>query len=106
MATTEDFIRFVADQVADAGIVRYRKMFGEYMVYVNDRPVLLVCNSTVYVKKHEVVNEIMKDAQTGVPYTGAKEHYILDVEDTPLALEAIAALVAVTPIPVKKKKKA
>ena len=26
-------------------------MFGEYMVYVNDKPVLLVCGNTVYAKK-------------------------------------------------------
>lgn len=105
MSTSEDFIRFVTDQVAQAGEVRYRKMFGEYMVYVFDRPVLLVCDSTVYIKKHEAVNALMKDASVGTPYAGAKEHYILDIEDVPFALDVIAALLPVTPIPVKKSRK-
>ncbi|MGN0560765.1 MAG: hypothetical protein ACI4K8_06895 [Candidatus Fimenecus sp.] len=25
-------------------------MFGEYMVYVNDKPILMVCDNTVFVK--------------------------------------------------------
>jgi TfoX/Sxy family transcriptional regulator of competence genes len=48
MATTKDFVEYVCDQIADNLIVRYRKMFGEYMVYVNDKPLLLVCDNTVY----------------------------------------------------------
>jgi DNA helicase-2/ATP-dependent DNA helicase PcrA len=32
------------------GAVRYKKMFGEYMVYVNEKPILLVCDNTVFVK--------------------------------------------------------
>jgi TfoX/Sxy family transcriptional regulator of competence genes len=34
MATTLEYIEYVAAQVADCGAVRYKKMFGEYMVYI------------------------------------------------------------------------
>ena len=50
MATSPEFIQFVSDQVQPAGNIRYRKMFGEYMLYCDERPVLLVCDDTVYVK--------------------------------------------------------
>ena len=51
MASSPDFIKFVADQVASAGDnIRYRKMFGDYMLYCDDRPVLLICDDTVFVK--------------------------------------------------------
>ena len=40
MATTQDYIEYVCERLPDCGNVRYRKMFGEYMVYVNERPVL------------------------------------------------------------------
>jgi TfoX/Sxy family transcriptional regulator of competence genes len=105
MATTADYIEFVVDQIEGAGAVRHRKMFGEYMVYVDDRPVLLVCDNTVYIKKIDAVASLMAEAARGNPYQGAKEHYILDIEDRTLALDAVRALVAVTPIPVKKTKK-
>ena len=51
MATTKEYIEFVCDQIQGFGEVHYRKMFGEYMAYLNDKPVLLVCDDTVFVKK-------------------------------------------------------
>jgi len=69
------------------------------------RAYLLHKRYTVYIKKVDAVASLMEDAAVGNPYTGAKEHYILDIEDRNLALDAVRALVAVTPIPVKKKKK-
>ena len=38
MATTKDYIEYVCERLHGAGGLRYRKMFGEYMVYVNDKP--------------------------------------------------------------------
>lgn len=51
MATTLDYIAFVCDQLQGMGEIRYRKMFGEYMVYVNEKPLLLVCDNTVFVRR-------------------------------------------------------
>ena len=51
MATTQDYIEYICERLPDCGDVRYRKMFGEYMVYVNDKPLLTVCDNTVFVKK-------------------------------------------------------
>lgn len=105
MATTIDFVEYVSEQVRMAGIIRYRKMFGEYMVYVNDKPILLVCDNTVFVKKHPALSEIMKGAATGFPYDGAKEHYILDIDDASFSKKVIGILEPITPLPKPKKKK-
>ena len=105
MGSTQDFIEYVCEQIRDAGDVRYRKMFGEYMVYVNDKPILLVCDDTVFVKQVDVLRELMNGAETGFPYTGAKEHYILDIDDAGLSNAVVAVLEPLTSIPVPKKKK-
>ncbi len=105
MATTVEYIEFVCEQIKGVGDVRYRKMFGEYMVYVNDKPILLVCDSTVYIKMREEIKDLMEQAETGVPYEGSKEHYILDVEDTEMSKKVISILEEITPIPKPKKKK-
>ena len=105
MATTVDFIEYVCGQIEGAGIVRHRKMFGEYMVYVNDKPILLVCDSTVYVKNLPCLEKLMATAEKGFPYQGAKEHYVLDIDDIELATEVVAALKQVIPVPKPKKKK-
>lgn len=105
MATTANYIEFVCEQIAGAGAVRYRKMFGEYMVYVNDKPLLLVCDNTVFVKILPELSEPMSGAQTALPYEGGKEHYILDIEDKELTLAVIAILEPITPLPKSKKKR-
>ena len=105
MASTIEFVEFVCSQLSELGNVRHRKMFGEYMVYVNDKPVLLVCDNTVYVKKLPEIEELMSGAECGVPYDSAKEHYILDIEDRELAAKAVEILERITPVPKKKAKK-
>lgn len=104
MATSQDYIIFVCDQIHGVGDVRYRKMFGEYMVYLNDKPVLLVCDNTVFVKKLDAVASFFEDAECGNPYEGAKEHYILDIENSALSKEVVAVLETVVPIPKPRKK--
>lgn len=104
MATTVDFIEYVCEQIHSAGAVRYKKMFGEYMVYVNDKPLLLVCDNCVFIKILPALSGIMAEAELGFPYNGAKEHYILDIDNRNLALEAVSILEAVTPVPKPKKK--
>ncbi|MDR0498742.1 MAG: TfoX/Sxy family protein [Holophagales bacterium] len=105
MATTVDFIEYVCTQIDGIGAVRHKKMFGEYMVYVNNKPILLVCNSTVYVKILPCLAEFMSAAEKGFPYKGAKEHYILDIDDTELVSAVVTALEQVIPVPKPKKKK-
>jgi TfoX/Sxy family transcriptional regulator of competence genes len=106
MATSPEYIDFVAEQVRGCGAVRYKKMFGEYMVYVNDKPILLVCEDTVFVKILPCLDMLMAQAEKGFPYDGAKEHYILDIDNAELAREVVATLEPVTPIPKPRKKKA
>ncbi|MDE6275181.1 MAG: TfoX/Sxy family protein [Clostridia bacterium] len=105
MATSVEFIQYVCEQIRGVGEIRYKKMFGEYMVYVNDKPVLLVCDDTVYVKILDAVAEDLADAPKGIPYEGSKEHYILDIDDTDLAVKVVEKLEKVTPLPKPRKKK-
>lgn len=105
MATTVEYIEFVCEQVRACGEIRYRKMFGEYMVYINNKPIFLVCDNTVYVKKHEKLQSLMSQAELGFPYKGSKEHYILDIDNVSLSEQVGAILETVTPIPKPKKKK-
>ncbi len=105
MASTVDFIEFVCEQIHGTGEISSRKMFGEYMVYVNGKPILLVCDNTVFVKKLDCLSDVLKEAATGFPYVGSKEHYVLDVDDSSLSKKVIAILEPITALPKKKKKK-
>lgn len=105
MATSQDYIEFVCGQIKGDYSVRYKKMFGEYMVYANDKPVLLVCDNCVYVKILNELSDLMNDADRGIPYDGSKEHYVLDIENSDLVSKVIEVLERITPLPKPRKKK-
>lgn len=104
MATAIDFIEFVCEQIQSTGEVRYKKMFGEFMVYVNDKPVLLVCDNTVYVKMLPCLEKQMEKEAKGFPYKGAKEHYILDIDNKEFSEEIVTLLESVSVVPKPRKK--
>ncbi len=105
MATSSEYIEFVCERIRRFGAVRSRKMFGEYMAYIDDKPALLVCDNAVFVKKLPELAGIMENAELGSPYPGAGEHYILDVEDAELLERLIPVLIAATPSPKPKPKR-
>lgn len=106
MATSSEYVTFVCEQIHGYGDVRCRKMFGEYMVYLNDKPIFTVCDNTVYVKQLPVLADLLSDAQTGAPYDGAKPHYLIDPTDASLLSRLLPLLEAHTPVPAKRAKKA
>ena len=104
MACTPEYVQYVCEQIAGVGAVRSRKMFGDYMVYVNDKPILLLCDNAVYVKKLDCIREEMAGAQTGVPYEGAKEHYLLDIDDAAFSCEIVRELEQTVPMTNPRKR--
>lgn len=105
MASREDFVTYVCDQLAGAGAIRSRKMFGDYCVYVDEKPVILVCNDTVYLKRLPELETLLAGAPLAPPYSGAKDHYVLDIDNGPLCREAAALAASLTPLPKKKPRK-
>lgn len=105
MSTSKEYIQFVLEQLHEISEVTCRKMFGEYLVYVQQKPVLLVCDNCVMVKKLPELAELMQDAPDGIPYEGAKVHSILDIENRELTAAVIKILVQVTPLLKKRSRK-
>ena len=104
MATDKTYIQFVIEQLRGENAA-YKKRFGEYMVYVDEKPIFTVCDNTVFVKEVKELDEIMSEADRGYPYDGAKEHYILDIENVELVEKTVGILKQVIPVPKKKIKK-
>lgn len=103
MATSIEYIEEVCALLTPCGAVRYKKMFGEYLAYVNDKPVLLVCDNTTYVKMLPELESLLSTAAIGVPYAGSKPHYILDINNHDLVLQTVILLERITPLPKRKK---
>lgn len=104
MATEAGFIAYLCDQLEGLGTIRSRKMFGEYMVYCNDKPVLIVCDDRPMVKMLPILEPLLKDRPTAPPYEGAKDHYVLDPDDREILRETVRLAEEVTPLPKKRRK--
>lgn len=107
MSSTVETIEFICDQISNLGEVRYKKMFGEYMAYLNDKPIFLVCNDTLFVKINDVTTALVdENISKGCPYNGAKEHYIIeDIDNREFMQKLAIELEKVTPVPKPRKKK-
>lgn len=92
MACTREFIEFVCDTLRPLGEVCSRKMMGDYIIYLDGKCVITACDNNAYVKKKSCIADLMADADTGCPYQGAKEAYILDFADTRKILEIVGTL--------------
>ena len=104
MACSTEFIDFICQTLSPLGEVRSRKMMGDYVIYVNGKCVITACDNNAYVKKLPCIAGIMADAESGCPYPGAKEAYILDLSDTRNTLKVIELLWDNLPFPKSKKK--
>lgn len=80
MATTTETIDDLLALLKPLGGVTAKKMFGEYCIYLDDKPVGLVCDDCLYVKVTEPGRAMGKDIAESPPYPGAKPHleYLID----------------------------
>jgi len=105
MASSQELVVYVCEQLSELEDVRFRKMFGEYMIYVNDKPVIMVCDDRVMVKMLPSLELLLAGAEIQAPYEGAKPHYVLDPDDRETLCKAAALAEQETPRPKTRKKK-
>jgi TfoX/Sxy family transcriptional regulator of competence genes len=79
-------------------------MMGEACVYVDEKPIVLICNDTIYIKKLPCLDRCNLH-ETAVPYKGASERYIIDADDRELLREVVKLVAENTPTSKPKKKK-
>ena len=50
MASHQDFVDYVAEQLREAGVIRSRKMFGEYGLFCDGVFFAVICDDQLFVK--------------------------------------------------------
>lgn len=107
MASSIEFVEYIADQLRDAGEITYRKMFGEYGLYCNGKIVSLICEDQFFVKVTEEGKRICGDATEVSPYEGSKPYLLIEeIDDREKITELIRETCRVLPEPKPKKPKA
>lgn len=75
MATTQSTIDYILEQIAEAGNVSAKKMFGEYCLYYDKKVVALVCDNELFVKITAAGKKYLNQCPEKPPYKGAKLHF-------------------------------
>lgn len=80
MASQKSTIDFILKQIATAGSVSAKKMFGEYGIYCDEKIVALVCDDQLFVKPTTAGITYMGEYIEGEPYPGAKPYLLIPRE--------------------------
>jgi DNA transformation protein len=108
MATKQSTVDFITEQIAEAGDIRSRKMFGEYAIYCNDKVVAFVCDDKLFVKPTHAGRTFIETVDEQEAYPGSKMYFHISGDlwdDHQWLTELITKTAEELPLPKPKKKK-
>lgn len=103
MASSKEYLDYVLEQLSDLDGVTYRPMMGEYVVYYKGKVVGGIYDDRFLVKPTASAKAVVPDAPAELPYDGAKEMLLPDIDDRDLMARLIPAVAADLPEPKKRK---
>ena len=77
MSTQQSTVDYIIEQIAEAGVVFGRKMFGEYAIYCDGKMVALVCDDQLLIKPTIGGRAYLGDVDEASPYRGAKPCFLI-----------------------------
>lgn len=106
MASNLEFVKYVCEQLEQAGEISYKMMFGEYGIYCNGKFVALICDNQFLVKKTKAGEELLPNGIEVPPYEGAKPCFLIEeLEDKEFLSELIKKTWEELPMPKPKTPK-
>lgn len=108
VASDLSFVEYVCDQLDGVERVTYRKMFGEYAIYVGEKVVGLVCDNQLFVKSTNAGRRLLTEPVMAPPYPGAKPAFLItaELDDGELVSALFKATAKELPEPKPKRPKA
>ena len=105
MASDQNFLDFVLEQIKDAGEITAKKMFGEYGIYSDGKLFGLICDNKLFIKPTNSGREFIGNVIEASPYEGAKPSFLINdkIEDRVWLSELIRISVKELPSPKRKK---
>lgn len=108
MSTRAETMEFLVDQLTALPGVRTRKMFGEYCLYYDEKPVAFVCDDELFVKPTDAGRAYLGEPDEAPAYPGSKMYFRVPGdrwEDRDWLAGLIDATAAALPAPKPKRAK-
>jgi len=107
MSSDPGFVEYICDQIADAGEITARKMFGEWAIYCGRKVVALVCDDRLFVRPTQAGRAFIGEPTESPPYAGARPSFLIEdrLDDREWLTELIRLTERELPVPKPKPKK-
>jgi TfoX/Sxy family transcriptional regulator of competence genes len=104
MASNVGTVQFICDQADLGRKLTYRKMFGEYALYLDGKVVALICDDQLFLKPTPEGRTYLESVVEAPPYPGAKNFFLLssELEDPDRLAEALRVTARALPEPQPK----
>jgi TfoX/Sxy family transcriptional regulator of competence genes len=109
MASDQSYVDYVCEQAGLGSALSYKKMFGEYALYLEGKVIGLVCDNQLFLKPTLQGKALLSVVSEHPPYSGAKPHFRIsdELDDRDLLkrlfVATAGALAPAKAKPVKKK---
>lgn len=103
MASGKEYLNYVLDQLSDLDGISHRAMMGEYIIYYQGKIIGGIYDDRFLVKQTKSAKELMPDAPLEIPYEGANEMLLADVDNREFLAELLGAMYDELPEPGKRK---
>ena len=104
MASSRSYLDFVLDQLSGVPDVTWRPMMGEYLLYCRGRVFGGIYDDRFLVQPTPSARRMMPQAETELPYEGAKELLLVDrIEDRDFLAALVEAMIPELPAPKRRK---
>ena len=105
MSSTNQYLEFVLDLLGELDNVAHRKMMGEYVLYYRGKVIGGIYDDRFLLKVTPASERLLPDAPRAIPYEGAKEMLLVELEDRDTLHDVVDAMREELPAPKKRKKK-
>ena len=98
MASTKGYLEFVLDLLSEVDGISYRPMMGEFVIYCQGKVIGGVYDDRFLLKKTDAAVRMLagegREALTDIPYEGAKEMLVADMDDRELTCRLVRTVAA------------
>ena len=104
MASSSEYLEYILEQLSALSDITYRKMMGEYVLYYRGKVIGGIYDDRLLLKPTKTAARIIPEAEREIPYEGAKEMLLADVDDKELLTRLIEAMYPELPEQKKRRK--
>lgn len=107
MASSQSTIDLISSKMSGAGLITFKKMFGEYALYVNGKVIAFICDDSLFLKPTPEAKDFYPDYEEAPAYPESKMYMLISEEkweDSEFMSELASITHGALPAPKPKKK--